>query len=364
MTIHRMTALAAASLLWALTAGGAGNEAKAQHSRRSPVVEAVQKTRASIVTIRVVRRGYSSRNDITGTGVIIDERGFVVTNRHVIGASANVVVRLADGTDLPATVLLRDANCDLAVLRVGAEHKLPALALAPVSDLMVGETVIAVGHPFGYVNSVSTGIISALGREITMPTGEVLTGLIQTDASINPGNSGGPLLNVNGELIGINVALREGAQGIAFAINAGTVKRMLSRHLSALRVSGVNHGLCCREKVLGETGDRQRVVLSGIAEETPAASAGLKTGDEILAVGARPVSNAFDVERALWERHPGEKVRLKVCRNGTELTVELTLATASEASPLTNLFPASSTRRATDGEERNGVAVAHGRTDE
>ena len=107
------------------------------------------------------------------------------------------------------------------------------LPLAPVDDLMVGETVIAIGHPFGYTHTVSTGIISALGREITMPTGDVLTGLIQTNASINPGNSGGPLLNINGEFIGINVALREGAQNIAFAINAGTVKSFLQQHLSA-----------------------------------------------------------------------------------------------------------------------------------
>ena len=96
---------------------------------------------------------------------------------------------------------------------------------------MVGETVIAIGHPFGYTNTVSTGIISALGREITMPEGEVLGNLIQTNASINPGNSGGPLLNINGELIGINVALREGAQGIAFALNADTVQQVLSKHL-------------------------------------------------------------------------------------------------------------------------------------
>src|SRR5205085_2088984 len=122
---------------------------------------------------------------------------------------------------------------DLAVLRIRSNKKLAALPLAPVDDLMVGETVIAVGHPFGYTNTVSVGIVSALGREITMPTGDVLNGLIQTNASINPGNSGGPLLNVNGEFIGVNVALREGAQGIAFAINTGTVKSFLRQHLSA-----------------------------------------------------------------------------------------------------------------------------------
>ncbi len=132
-------------------------------------------------------------------------------------------VRLNSGIEIEAAVIWRTAAYDLAVVRVATPQKLQALELAPVSDLMVGETVIAVGHPFGYTNTISTGIISALGREITMPSGDTLTGLIQTNASINPGNSGGPLLNINGELIGINVALRNGAQGIAFAINAGMV---------------------------------------------------------------------------------------------------------------------------------------------
>jgi serine protease Do len=349
----------AAAVLWTGLVSGAGTHARAQHSRRSPIVDAVQKTRDSIVTIRVPKRGNSSRSDISGTGVVIDERGVIVTNRHVVGASADITVRLADGTNLPARVLLRDTNTDLAVLRVQAGRKLPALGLAPVSDLMVGETVIAVGHPFGYVNTVSTGIISALDREITMPTGEVLTGLIQTNASINPGNSGGPLLNINGELIGINVALREGAQGIAFAINAATVKELLRKRLSALHVAGVNHGLCCRDKVLGETGDRQRVVVAGITDETPAADIGLQRGDEILAVGARPVANSFDVERALWDREPGDKVKLKVRRQQDELTVTLTLSAGSEPGQLTQLFPEARRRPAPQSGGATGLAVAH-----
>jgi serine protease Do len=310
-----------------LSVTGFLSQAQAQHSRRSPIVEAVQKTRPSIVTVCAGR----SSTDVNGTGVVIDERGFIVTNGHVVGSRATAAVRLADGAELEARVLVRDESCDLAVLRVRAGRRLPALTLAPANDLMVGETVIAVGHPFGYVNTVSTGIVSALGREVTMPTGEVLTGLIQTDASINPGNSGGPLLNINGELIGINVALRDGAQGIAFALNADTVQQMLSRHLSAQRVAGVAHGLSCREKVLGETGNRQRVVVAAVNGESPAAGAGVRLGDEILAVGARPVGNRFDVERALWEGRPGEKVSLTVRRQGEELTVRLTLAAAQVA---------------------------------
>ena len=309
-----------------LVVSGAGTETRAQHSRKTPVVEAVAKTKASIVTISVPRPGHK---DAVGTGIVVDERGYILTNRHVVGGARGVRVRLADGADLTAQVLVVEPKYDLAILRVHADKSLVTLPLAPASDLMVGEQVIAVGHPFGYLNTVSTGIVSALDREITMPTGDVLGGLIQTDASINPGNSGGPLLNINGELIGINVALREGAQGIAFAINADAVKLMLSRHLSALKVGGVCHGLKCDERIVGETGPRQKVIVAAVEQETPAAGAGLKTGDEIVMVANRPVANRFDVERALWDKHPGERVPLRVRRQGHSLDITMTLAGVS-----------------------------------
>jgi len=192
--------------------------------------------------------------------------------------------------------------------------------------------VVAIGSPFGLGYTVTAGVLSAKGRGgLGMNTVE---DYLQTDASINPGNSGGPLLNINGELIGINVALREGAQGIAFAINADTVKMMLSRHLSAVKIGGIYHGLNCDEKVLGETGPRQRVVLAAVDSGAPAAGAGLKMGDEILTVAHRNVGNRFDVERALWDKRPGEKVALQVLRQGQALTLTLTLSPAQENGPL------------------------------
>jgi serine protease Do len=306
---------------------GAGTEVQAQYSRRTPIVEAVYKTKASIVTIKVEKRGHSEK--LTGTGVIVDDRGYVVSNCHVVGSAGRVYVGLDDGSELPAQVVTADEHHDLAILHVRSDRRLPALPLGPGSDLLVGETVIAVGHPYGYTNTVSTGIVSAVGREITMPNGEVLTNLIQTNASINPGNSGGPLLNINGELIGINVALREGAQGIAFAINAETVKQVLSQRLSALQVSGVEHGLVCGENVAPEGAHRQHVIVEGVGRQTPAAAAGMKPGDEIVCVAAQPVTNRFDLERALWDRHPGEEVRLTFVRQGKEITVGLKLTPAS-----------------------------------
>jgi serine protease Do len=317
---------AAAAALLAVALGGAGTEARGQHSRRTPIVEAVEKTRAGIVTIKVEKRGSWGRKQMVGTGVIVDERGYVITNDHVVASAERVTVTLADGTDLSARVLHEEPRNDLAVVRVQAAKPLQALPLAPGSDLLVGETVIAVGHPFGYTNTVSTGIVSYVGREIPLPEGGTLRDLIQISASINPGNSGGPLLNINGELIGINVAMREGAQGIAFALNADTVQQVLCKLLSAEKVAGVRLGLGCHESVAEEGQPRQHVVVDQVAEQGPAAGAGLRRGDELVRVADRSVCNRFDVERALWDHRAGEQVAVCVRRQGQNVVVPLTLA--------------------------------------
>jgi serine protease Do len=291
-------------------------------------VEAVQKTRAGIVTIKVEKKGTWGRKEMVGSGVIVDERGYVVTNHHVVVSAERVTVALADGTELPGRVLAVEARCDLAIVRVSASKPLQALPLGPGSDLLVGETVIAVGHPFGYTNTVSCGIISYVGREIPLPEGGMLGDLIQINASINPGNSGGPLLNINGEVIGINVAIRDGAQGIAFAINSDTVRQVLCRLLPAEKVAGIQAGFACLERVAEEGQERQRVVVERVAEHGPADRAGLHRGDEILCVGAWSVSNRFDVERALWEHKVGDAVQVRVRRQGKEVVLPLTLAPA------------------------------------
>jgi serine protease Do len=308
-----------------------GNEVNAQFSRRNPFVEAVEKTRPSIVTVKVEKRGNWGTTEIIGTGVIVDERGYLITNSHVVNNGESFVIVLSDGSELKATLHTEDANHDLAILQVKTTKKLKPLPFGPASDLMVGETVFAIGHPFGYRNTVSTGIVSALGREIGMPSGATLKELIQTNTPINPGNSGGPLMNINGELIGINVALREGAQGIAFALNADMVQKVLAEHLSAAKVAKVKHGLVCKERVVAEEGDnRQQVVIEDVLEKTPAAAAGLKRGDIIKMIGERRVSNRFDVERALWDHKSGEKIDAVVIRGEDETHVSLTLGAASE----------------------------------
>lgn len=202
-------------------------------------MEAVEKTRAAVVTVQVEKRLANGRfRQDEGTGVVVDERGYIVTCRHVIHDSIWVKVLLIDGTELAAELVAEEPRFDLAILRAVSKKTLKSVLFLPDADpVMVGETVIAIGHPYGYRHTVSTGIVSGLNREIPIGDGVVLKNLIQTDAGINAGNSGGPLLNINGELLGINCAYRDGARGIAFAVNSTDVKRMLSDHMGAGRVA-------------------------------------------------------------------------------------------------------------------------------
>ena len=203
---------------------------KPPSSRRSLLVHVVDKAIAGVVTIRVPREG---QQPMIGSGIIFHQTGdiaLIVTNRHVTGGKKQLDIRLNDGTDLVGEVMLTEPDLDLAILQVKTSKKLTLLNFAPI-DFMVGEDVIAIGSPYGYEATVSRGIISALNRKITMPNDVVMTGLIQTDAPINPGNSGGPLVNMDAQVIGIVVAMRNGAQSIAFVINVSNVKSFTSSYL-------------------------------------------------------------------------------------------------------------------------------------
>jgi serine protease Do len=315
MNLRLQTAAVAAVFV---AVSGAVTDTRADEPRANATVKAVRKVKSSVVAIKCP--GANAAKGPAGTGVIIDERGYIITNRHVVAAADKIIVRFVDDTELPATLVLADPNTDLAILKVDSARKLPYLELAPSADLEVGEDVIAIGHPYGYSYTVSKGIVSALGRKIDLPTGQALKGLIQTTAPINPGNSGGPLVNINGEFIGVNTALRDGAQNIAFAINTDTIKRLLSEKLSALKVAGVSHGLHVEEKVGPETGSRQQLIVADAAGKS-----GLKNGDVIRFVGNQQVKNSFDLERSLWDARPGQQVEVRVTRGGQEVRVTLTL---------------------------------------
>jgi serine protease Do len=324
-------------------------EALVRHSRRSPVVEVVQRVRGAVVNIHSERTVHSpvpvdffslapsqSRVNGMGTGILIDPRGYIVTNHHVIEDVSAIRIRLSDGTTGVAQVIARSPEMDLALLKIEANHALQIMPLGTAEDLMVGETVIAIGNAYGYEHTVSAGVVSAVKRDVSLNKEMSYKSLIQTDASINPGNSGGPLLNVNGELVGVNVAIRAGAQGIGFAIPVDTMIRVVGDMLHSRRRGTTSEGLSFRDQLdQGSDGLVRKVVVTTNDVGGPAGLAGVKKGDEIVQMGDVRVACSFDVERALLDRRPGEVIPITVRRNGHEERLKLNLASAdrSHASP-------------------------------
>jgi serine protease Do len=248
--------------------------------------------------------------------------------------------------------LTRDLESDLALLKIDIGRPLPTMPLGTSSDVMVGETVIAIGNAYGYEHSVTVGVVSAIKRDVTLNKEISYKSLIQTDASINPGNSGGPLLNINGELIGVNVAIRAGAQGIGFAIPVDSALRVAADMLSVRKRNGTWHGLVCRDVVQvadprdtssqtpaskSTGGDPPSLLRSLLVERaepgSPAVRAGVQVGDTLLQVGDFRVGCGLDLERALLDRAAGDKVPVVLSRKGEDQRVELVLQSLEQPAP-------------------------------
>jgi serine protease Do len=339
--------------------------------RRTPVVDVVERVRAAVVNIHSERNIQAPSDEIfnrtpspnhvngMGTGILIDPRGYIITNQHVVDDISALRIRLSDGSSHSAQVLTRDHDSDLALLKIDVGRPLPTIPLGTSSDLMVGETVIAIGNAYGYEHTVTVGVISAIKRDVTLNKDLSYKALIQTDASINPGNSGGPLLNINGELIGVNVAIRAGAQGIGFAIPVDSVLREAADMLAIRKRNGTTHGLVCRDCVgeldgsslagrdepgrMKETAlvvpastatSLSRWLLVERAEEgSPAAHAGIQPGDVVIRVGSQRTICGMDLERALLDHAAGDSVPVVVRRKGADQRLELVLQAAEAAHP-------------------------------
>ncbi|MBM4023175.1 MAG: trypsin-like serine protease, partial [Planctomycetes bacterium] len=242
-----------ASLTIALAVANA-SAVVASESRRSAIVVAIESQKDSVVNIHGQKmvpsdgeeEGELRRVNGMGTGVVLDARGYAVTNYHVVEGVKRIEVALASGRTVAASLVSHDPRTDLAVIKIDVDGPLPVARIGTSSDLMIGETVLALGNAFGYEHTVTRGIISALHRDVEVSRTQRYDDLIQTDASINPGNSGGPLLNIDGEVVGINVAVRAGAQGIGFAIPIDHVLDVVSKLISAERIGHAWHGLVVR----------------------------------------------------------------------------------------------------------------------
>ncbi|NOZ21033.1 MAG: PDZ domain-containing protein [Planctomycetes bacterium] len=326
--------------------------------RRTPVVEAVQQvadTVANLSTerIRVIRyydspfsfrdrflnrfyddyfgrytdRPYKVESPI-GSGIIIDKSGYILTNDHVVSKASNLKITLSDKSRYEGTLVSSDPVNDLAVIKVEPDKPLHEIKLGKGDDLMLGETVIALGNPIGFENTVTTGVISALDRELTLRNDEgqiTYKGLVQTDAAINPGNSGGPLINLDCELVGINTAIVDSAQGIGFAIPVSHVRKILNELLNFRKLSKAWMGL----KVIDS---KNAVKVDSVADGGPAKKAGMQPGDILATADGVPLDCVLTFTKHMVSKHVGQAVNFKVQRGPRTLTIRVPIESAPKPS--------------------------------
>lgn len=292
------------------------------------VVDTVAKTAPAVVKVlNTIGQGQQA----SGSGVFISEDGYLITNNHVVEGQSRLQVIYADGSYHEAELIGTDAFADLAVLRV--RDAVPAVAALGDSDaLQPGETVIAIGSPLGdFQNSVTVGVVSALNRTV-----DRMEGLIQTDAAINHGNSGGPLINTNGEIVGINTLVVRGdqgsldmAQGLGFAVSSNIVRQVSDSLIANGRVVrpylGIQYGLLTPESAVTGVGSDKGALITVVADTGPARRAGLLAGDIITAVNAEPITPQISLQRILMQYTPNETVTLSVLRDGKTQDVQITL---------------------------------------
>ncbi len=316
----------------------------ASELRETAIVKANRAARDSVVNIHgqktVTADDSSMRSDPgapgrrvngMGTGVVIDERGYILTNYHVVEGVRRIEVTLADNATHVAQLISSDPAQDLAVIKVNLPHTMPVITIGTSSDLMIGEPVIALGNAYGYSHTLTRGIVSALHRSVQVSDAQSYEDLIQTDASINPGNSGGPLLNIDGEMVGINVAVRAQAQGIGFAIPIDKAISLAADLMSVSRLEGRWHGIVAETTEVTGKG----LVVRSVSKNSPAERAGIQPGDVIKRVGDQDVRRALDLERALLGRNVDEELSFSVDRKQepVQLAMQLAPRPRGESSP-------------------------------
>jgi S1-C subfamily serine protease len=293
------------------------------------VIDVVERISPAVVRIDV-RVDDSPRHAGSGSGVIVAPDGLVLTNSHVVQGMSRVNVVTADGSNLLARVVGDDPDTDLALVRVDHGGSLPSATLGDSKRLKRGQLVVAIGNPLGFESTVTTGVVSALGRSLRASTGRLIDDLIQTDAALNPGNSGGPLVSSLGEVVGINTAIILGAQGICFAIGANTAKFVLGELVRHGRVRRAYIGIAAAQQAVprrlrreADVAQDTAVYVAGVEPKSPAARAGLETGDIILSLDGHPVTGSDDLIRFMTGELIGKKLTVETLREGQRRTLTL-----------------------------------------
>ena len=327
----------------AVKSGSSGRDQALLDAYSRAVIDVVDRVGPAVVALSirgeqgftpfVQRGGDGDAMQGAGSGVVVAPDGLILTNSHVagaIGGASRIDVATADGQELRARLVGDDPDTDLALLRVDESVKLPSAALGDSKQLKRGQLAIAIGNPLGFESTVTTGVVSALGRSLRSRNGRLIDDVIQTDAALNPGNSGGPLVSSHGEVIGINTAIILGAQGICFAVAANTAKFVLGELVRHGRVRRAFIGIAAQQIALpprlqhaAKLRQERAVMVGNLDPDSAAARAGLRPGDIILGLDGVTIVGADDLIRALTGEKIGRKVALDVLRGTDRLKLTL-----------------------------------------
>jgi len=286
------------------------------------VISVVDRVGPAVVRVERLPDGNGQGGGGVGSGVVIAGDGLVLTNSHVVGGAKTVRLTFADGSAREARVLGDDPDTDLALLRTDLPQGTPAAALGDSKALKRGQLVVAIGNPLGFESTVTAGVVSALGRSLRAYSGRLIDDVVQTDAALNPGNSGGPLVSTLGQVVGINTAMINGAQGICFAVASNTAVFVVSEFIAHGRVRRAHIGIAAEtvplpRRITVATGAGKRAIrISEVLAGGPAAQAGLLAGDIVLSVDGVAIEGADDLIRLLNAERIGRATTVAILRGG------------------------------------------------
>jgi putative serine protease PepD len=268
--------------------------------------------------------GGGGTSQAEGSGFVVDTNGDIVTNQHVVDGATSITVHFVDGTTAKATLVGSDPSTDIAVIKVGvAAGELHPVTLGTSKNVLPGQEVVAIGSPFGLADSMTSGIVSAIGRTIQAPNGYSIAGSIQTDAPINHGNSGGPLLDLSGDVIGVNAQIESGgggSDGVGFAIPIDSVKSVANTLIAGGKVQHAYLGIH-----VGDATNGAGALIGSVTADSPASKAGLKAGDVITKFDSTPIASADDLTAAVTAHAPNDKATVTVTRDGKSMQIDVTL---------------------------------------
>ncbi len=300
-------------------------------SYSATIIDAVEKVKTAVVKIELYKKDKNREVPVgTGSGFLFSSDGFLFTNSHVVHNAETIKVKLYDGSTRLATLIGEDPDTDLAILKISEADFTPA-KLGDAEILKIGQLVIAIGNPLGFQHTVTAGVVSALGRTLEGQTGRMMDSMIQTDAALNPGNSGGPLINTDGEVVGVNTATIRGAQGLCFAISITTAKEIANQLIRFGKVKRAYLGVVMQQidlvpklRAIHELPNKQALFISAVAEGSPAQKAGILSGDLILSLNNQMIETSDALFKMLTEDKIGQFQYIGILRNNYKTEFRIT----------------------------------------